>query len=287
MSSLHDLADAVGLQPIWRDADGAAQRVSDDALVAILGALGHPSESEQDRRRGLDRIDADRDVAPGFLSGDVGRPIALPTALIGTTQAELVPEHGARMALAVAEGMLAPVAEPGYYRLRIAGHELTLAVAPHGCVPIASIADRRLWGPSVQIPALRDEQGQPFGHFGHLRNAAALFAERGADAVAISPVHALYPGDGARFSPYAPSSRLFLNIALADPAMEALPGFPRDVGGALIDWEAAVPQHLAVLRTAFAALGAETRMQLSQWTEEQGDTLRRHATFDALHHHFR
>ncbi|MET0238720.1 MAG: 4-alpha-glucanotransferase, partial [Sphingobium sp.] len=175
-------------------------------------------------------------------------------------------------------------AEPGYHRLDTAGGVVTLAIAPPRCI---APPPGHSWGPAVQIPALRGTRPAPYGDLGTLAEAARAFADAGADTLAISPTHALFPADATRFSPYAPSSRLFLNVALADPAMEALPGFPRDVGGALIDWEAAVPQHLAVLRTAFAALGAETRMQLSQWTEEQGETLRRHATFDALHLHFR
>jgi cystathionine beta-lyase len=42
----------------------------------------------------------------------------------------------------------------------------------------------------------------------------------GADALAINPVHALFPGHGKGHSPYSPSSRLFLNGTLADPALD-------------------------------------------------------------------
>ena len=40
----------------------------------------------------------------------------------------------------------------------------------------------------------------------------------GAAAVAISPMHAMFSADTERFSPYSPSSRLFLNSLYASPA---------------------------------------------------------------------
>ncbi|MFT3965250.1 MAG: 4-alpha-glucanotransferase [Sphingobium sp.] len=283
MTGMTELAEAAGLAPAWHDATGREQRVPEDRLAAILGALGHAAETEADRRRSRDRLAEEAEAPPLFLSGDAGRPVALPPSLASAARAELAGEDDVPRALDVAGGMLGPVERPGYYRLRLGGHELTLAIAPPRVLPLP---DARLWGPAVQIPALRDREDQPYGHFGTLAHAVPLFAERGADAVAISPVHALYPGDGRRFSPYAPSSRLFLNAALADPALAGLPGFAREEGGALIDWEGAVPPRLAALRTAFAAIDAPTRARIHLWVEEQGEALGRHALHDTLHLHF-
>ena len=53
------------------------------------------------------------------------------------------------------------------------------------------------------------------------RGVAALAdvaGRRGADALALSPLHALFPADPARFGPYSPSSRLFLNPLHAAPS---------------------------------------------------------------------
>ena len=41
----------------------------------------------------------------------------------------------------------------------------------------------------------------------------------GADALALSPLHALFTADPARFGPYSPSTRLFLNPLHAAPAL--------------------------------------------------------------------
>lgn len=282
MTSLRDLARAAGLAPEWQDAEGQDRAVSEDALAAILGALGHPAEREADRRRSLAALEEEVRAVPTFLSGDAGQPISLPSALAGAGQAEIVAE-GPSTGLIAENGQLSPVEEPGYYRLRISGHELDLAIAPATCEPPP---ERALWGAAVQIPALRDRQPQPFGHLGTLAYAARLFGERGAGALAVSPVHALYPGDGTRFSPYAPSSRLFLNATLADPALAGLPGFAWEEGGPLIDWAVAAPPRLTALRAAFAQIDATTRAAIHQWVKDRGEALHRHALHDALHLHF-
>ncbi|MGV8796655.1 4-alpha-glucanotransferase, partial [Pseudomonas aeruginosa] len=43
-------------------------------------------------------------------------------------------------------------------------------------------------------------------------------ARHGADALAISPLHALAEANGHAYSPYSPSSRLFFNVLHAAPA---------------------------------------------------------------------
>ena len=44
-----------------------------------------------------------------------------------------------------------------------------------------------------------------------------MAGERGAEALAISPLHAMFANDTHRYSPYSPSSRLFLNSLYASP----------------------------------------------------------------------
>ena len=50
-----------------------------------------------------------------------------------------------------------------------------------------------------------------------LDDLCAVVARAGADAVAISPLHALFASHPERFSPYSPSSRLFYNVWHASP----------------------------------------------------------------------
>lgn len=285
MTSIGDVALAVGLAGMWQDAEGRQHAVPDEALAAILHALGYTADSGADRARSLDRIAEERAALPALITGDAGLPVTLPAMVSGARQGELIAEDGdvAPQALPITDGVLSPISVPGYYRLRVGGQELRLAIAPKSCVPLPSA---RCWGPAVQIPALRDRAQQGFGHLGNLAHAVHVFAERGADALAISPVHALWPGDGSRYSPYAPSSRLFRNAMLADPALAGLPGYAQEDAPDLIDWAEALPLRLATLRAAFANIDATARARMHLWVEGQGEALMRHALHDALYLHF-
>ncbi len=287
MSPLHRLAEAAGLQIEWESADGKPQRVSDESLRRVLAALGFPAESDSDTAESLARCETQRRECP-FVSADLDRPTLLPGGCPST--GEVLFEDGDRrpVELEPAAGglVLPPLDRVGYHRLVLGGREIQLALAPPRCFGVDDAAPGRcLWGPAVQIPALRDAHPRAFGDFGSLADAARRFAGAGGDAVAISPVHALFPADPGRFSPYAPSSRLFLNILLADPGLIGYP-LPPAAEPELIDWEHAIPARLAALREAFRGRGDGIKQQVAGYAEKMGGELRRHAVFDALHAHF-
>lgn len=284
MQQLHALADALGIARIWWDVAGLQQVVADDALATIAAALGYRADSDAAIAGSLAQVEQERRRPPRMIVTEVGRPTPLPVSLTGV---ELVAEDGTATPLAIENGTLPPVGAPGYYRLAVGGHELTLAVAPRSCHSLKDFGDRRFWGPAIQIPALRGRESQPFGHLGHLDEAVKLFAARGADAVMINPLHALFPGYGIDFSPYSPSSRLFLNGAMGDPALVGLPPLPARAGGALIDWAAALPRRLADLRALFDGLGEGLRARIAEENCAGGEALRRHAVYDALDVRFR
>jgi 4-alpha-glucanotransferase len=144
----------------------------------------------------------------------------------------------------------------------------------------------RIWGPAVQITSLRDRRGEAFGDFGALGHFAASSARHGADLLAISPVHALFPGDPHSFSPYGPSTRLFLNVLLGDPSLLGDEGSAGGDGD-LIDWQAAIPERMKRLRTFYDARSEKTKRRVEAFAHEQGEKLRRHAIFDALFARFR
>lgn len=284
IEQLHALAEAIGIARTWRDVDGAEHAVSDGSLAAIAVALGYPAESGTDIARSLEQWKAEQRQPPAMIVTEAGKPTQLPA---GLAHAELTGEDGVTVALPVEDWALPPVAEPGYYRLSLGGHELTLAVAPRSCPAMRDFAPGKLWGPAVQIPALRGSTPHPFGNFGELDEAVRLFAARGADVLAINPVHALFPGNGHGFSPYSPSSRLYLNSAMGAPELLGLPPLPAREGGPLIDWQGALPRRLADLRDLFTALDDGTRARIARDNAPYGDGLRRQALFDALDVHFR
>src|SRR5699024_5525287 len=114
----------------------------------------------------------------------------------------------------------------GYHILEIGQQRATLAVAPTRCFGVTDAlrqqavtsaqasaipASPRLWGVAAQLYSLRHAQGGGMGDYSALAQLAQTAAAQGAAAVAISPVHALFNARPNHFSPYSPSSRLFLN----------------------------------------------------------------------------
>lgn len=193
---------------------------------------------------------AEEGEAP-LITADVGEPVRLPS------------------------GRTHMFDEPGYHEIE----GITVAAAPRRGWTVADAAPGRTrWGAAVQVPSLRDRRGEAFGDFAALARCAETLGRAGADALAISPVHALFPSDPRRFGPYGPSSRLFLNAWLADPGGADAAGG----GGDLIDWERAVPDRMARLRRRFEAGGDD----VEAFRRQGGEELERHARFDALAAHF-
>jgi 4-alpha-glucanotransferase len=281
MSNLRQLAIAAGLQPEWQDAAGRRQIVTEDALRTILDRLGHASESEKQIVDSLAAIAARKAQGSRFLSVDTGEAIQLATTVSGN--AELTLEDGMTQSVKVDGGALQPTSKSGYHRLEINGEVIDLLVAPRRCYTIAdALPGRKLWAPAVQIPSLRTDAEKAFGDFASLADAAKAFGRRGADALAISPTHALFPADATRYSPYAPSSRQFLNGLYGNPSGFAPEADSRD----LIDWHHAIPAKLVQLRKTFDEVTPKTKETLATFRHEGGRDLESHAEFDALHAHF-
>lgn len=280
MRPLDKLAREAGLLAQWEDYTGAPQRVADEALVRILGALGLDAGSERAIEESRARLREESRQPEPLITADAGWPIVLPAAF---RRGRLALESGEGRE--VGPGAPLTIAEPGYHRLESDSGIMTIAVAPERRFGIGDVAGgRRVWGAAVQLPSLRDARGEAIGDFGALARFATAAAAVGADAVAISPVHALFPADASRFSPYAPSTRLFLNVLLGDPSLLG------DVEAAepceLIDWESASPARLARLRRLYDRRTEETRSAVAHFAEAGGEALRRHAIYDALHAHF-
>lgn len=274
-----ELVAAAGLSAEWEDAEGVAQTVERASLVAILDAMGLPADDERWIADSLARVREEGHSR--YASGDVGRPVMLPAG-IAAGPAALILEDGTRVAVSLAARgggvVLPPVDQPGYHRVETASGAIELTVAPPRCWPLPQ---GRHWGAAIQIPALQGAITTPFGDFGTLAEAARAFGSRGAAALAINPVHALFPADASRFSPYAPSTRLFRNVALAE-----VPGGHGAGAAALIDWASAIPAKVAALRDVFDAIGDGEREALAAFRRGGASTLERQAVFDALHSHF-
>lgn len=277
MTPLHELACAAGLLIDWEDASGEPQRVADHVLAAVLAALGLPAVTSAEIAESRKRLrQEEAEAGTSFLVTEVGQEVQVPAG-------RLTLEQGGECA--VEAGPLA-IDEPGYHRLETGGEVVTIAVAPRQAFQICDAAGgRRIWAPAVQIPSLRDRRGETHGDFGALARFAEAAAKQGADALAISPVHALFPADPSRFSPYAPSTRLFLNVFLADPSLLGAVASDRAESD-LIDWQSAIPARMRRLRSLYDTRSQETRDEVEGFRIAGGEELELHARYDAIHAHF-
>lgn len=288
VTEIQALAQALGLSLAWRDLTGTEYIIPEDRLARIAAALGFDGSSAAAIRCSLAQLADEATRPPALMTAEAGQPLQLPAALVGRRKtAEITGEDGQTRRLTLDGGRLPAIAAPGYYTLALGGAEVTLAVAPPACRRFDDFGPGRFWGPSVQIPALRGARAGAFGDFGNLAEAVDLFAARGADALMINPVHALFPGWGQGFSPYSPSSRIFLNAAMGDPALLGLPPLPERPGDRLIDWAAAMPQRQTDLRALFDGLDDSARQRLRAANATEPPALMRHAIFDAIDSRYR
>src|SRR4051812_11977151 len=286
--ALRALADALGLAFEWIDADGRPRVVAPDSLRAIAAALGYDASSAAAIAESRARIAeaSDADTLPHLLVATRGRALSLPSRF-GGARFRIELENGA-----VQEGTadresptLPALATTGYHRLEIGGAETTVAVAPARCFSVEDIGNHptatRRWGLATQIYALRRDGDNGIGDFRALGDLAVAAAEVGADALAMSPVHATFAAAPERSSPYSPSSRLFLNalLASADVRFESdAPSIAPDDPAPLIDWSAAGArkyERLAGIYRGSLATNAEALRAFDDFRAQGGDSLAR------------
>lgn len=156
----------------------------------------------------------------------------------------------------------------------------------------------RAWGITCQLYGLRSRRNWGIGDFEDLAHLAEIAARSGADFLGVNPLHALFPGEPARSSPYSPSSRRFLNVLYIAPDLE--PEFEDDAearrlrdkarGSELVDYDAVAVAKLPVLRRMherFATTANDARRQdFADFRKRSGLPLENLALFDALAAHF-
>nr|WP_237772478.1 4-alpha-glucanotransferase [Herbaspirillum robiniae] len=326
-SPLHALAREAGIAVRWTDAYDQPQVVGDEALRAILEALGLPCAGDGDCRESLALLAREQAVGqlPPLVTGVQHRPVELPqhSGLHGQScRVEL--ENGARLTLLISGDVtrapaIPPIDVPGYHRLLVAGHILTLAIAPSRCYTVADALKEsgveRGWALSAQLYSLRSDSLKPsrnvygdggIGHFSALGELAQLAGGYGAAALAMSPVHAMFGADPGRASPYSPSSRLFVNPLLIDPAAvlgeaaqaqvlaeggsEMIAGHERLQREGLVDWARAGAHRMELLRRLYALFRMEStpdggrQAAFAAFKLDGGRALRAHALYEAYSH---
>ncbi len=287
--SLHELAEAAGVAPGWKDVHGAWHQVSQESLRTVLAALGLRANSDADIADSLHTVRQPGRL-PALITGDANGSIRLP---VTPGSYEIVLEDGATIVGKTRDEAGAAFElpdQPGYHRLRIAGEEVTLAIAPRqGWMVSDAMAGRsggRPWGLAVQLYSLRRAGDGGLGDFGGLARFVRVAAQAGAAAVAISPVHAQFAATPDRFSPYSPSSRTLLNVLHADLELDSEAARHLEAAP-LVDWPVASRLRLAKLGELFdSAPGTPLWQEFERFRTAEGDSLEGHARFEALHGHF-
>lgn len=247
------------------------------------------------------------DIEDGSNQHGQFRPQALPK--IGTKKIDGVAYTAWRLTL---PGQFTP----GYHRLTLlrAGKpfaEQAFIVAPATCYQPEAIANSgRIWGPAVQLYAVRSERNWGIGDFSDLRLLLEQWAAQGADVIGINPIHALFPHNPEHASPYSPSSRLFFNILYLD--VEAItdfhesdaaratlrtPEFQMRLEGLrateLVDYAGVAALKLPVLEMLYhhfcehhLAMESERAAAFRAFQAREEEQLYRHTLFEALQEYF-
>ena len=311
------LARAAGVALEWRDADGAEHRVPSATVTALLAALRLPAESLSEARASLASL-ARRDArglpASAVFRDDEDIFLRLPTqggrAML---RMDVTLEQGERRRIdlrssdaepvswrglegRVCEGLRArlPRLPLGRHVVSLEGTECRLTIAPRRCHQPRP--DDRVFGLSAQLYSLRRDGDQGIGDFTTLSQVGTLGAKAGAAMIALNPLHALFPGDRERASPYYPSDReffdpIYLDLSrLGDFRDATLEGVAALRNARHVDYPRvhALKQHAFSL--AFTTFDDYARRQpnakepldFERFVERGGDTLFRFACFQAI-----
>ena len=308
-----DLATAAGVLPGYHDQNRVYVETSREARTAVLRGLGFDVESPSALRDATAtlRARADRPLPRlVVVESDVPARVTLGKAASrDSVEWSLVAEDGSTRAGRSRAGAIELDALPmGYHHLTCgagAGASTSLVLAaPRRCWWPAALEGEALgWGVAAQIYGLRGENPLGIGTYEDAGVLAEAAGRRGASFLGLSPVHALFAGDAKRYSPYSPSSRLFLQTWLIDPtafgddareivaAALAEPALARLVDklrhAPLIDYDDVLAATSVVFEKVFASLSSKRDADFDAFCAERGEALRRHATFEALSEHFR
>jgi 4-alpha-glucanotransferase len=333
---LDRLAALYGIEPGYSDIWGQSHVTGAATRQALLAAMGVPVTTAAMTRDSLARVEAAawREVLPPVIVVRAATPwttLTLPGGKHGRLAWEVHAEDGTTRRGEIAPATLEVIEQAtvagigyqryrfplprdlpaGYHRIEVGARELATAAliaAPGRMFEVADLgAGERLWGITAPLYGLLSETGWGLGDFADLGQLAEAAAGRGAGLVGINPVHAQLPAAPQRYSPYAPSSRRFLNVlhiaieqvpelAQSDPARElmATAGFQARLAEAraakMIDYPAVAELKLAVLERLFASLSLYRQgarwQAFEAFRAQQGPSLQRQALFDALYEHF-
>ena len=259
-AELDHLAGQAGINPIWWDVDGGYHKVGSDTKQALLASMHLPAATRSDLNDSLARLTLEPPLPPVVTA----RPQQIIPIRLGRRRPAWVTlqrEDGTVERFNPRDHSLNLPPQPiGRHRLLNEDrpeHICHLTVAPAACyLPPPLLAGDRRFGIAAHLYTLRSTNDQGIGDFTTLARLAAESARAGAAVVGLNPLHALFPHDRSRASPYQPSDRRFLDPIYID--VSGLPGgaaIPSPIGP--VDYKAVWTAKRTVLRAAFKQSDSE------------------------------
>jgi glycogen debranching enzyme GlgX len=272
---LEQLAALAGIEPIWWDVEGHRHVVPVETKRSLLSAMRLPVRSRSEWAGSLAQFEAEQaGPLPPMTLGRPGMPITLALGWPRPRWVTLRREDGTEDRYRPDDGTLRLPPQPAGRHVLLADDDgmqpYYLTVAPQRCYLPPSLAEGKgRYGIAAHLYSLRSTGDQGIGDFTTLARFAAEAAEAGAAVLGLNPLHALFPHDRSRASPYHPSDRRYLNPIYIDvsglPGGEALPAIPGPV-----DYPTVWARKRAVLKAAF------------QPPASMSPALQRFATFQAI-----
>jgi 4-alpha-glucanotransferase len=247
LSSLHELAEAHGVQTAYQDATGRRREASAEALLRVLQVLGVPVTRPGDARAALRehrQAQWRRGLEPVTVAWEGERPavlVHLPAAAgRRDVKLRLGPEDGTGRAWTfrpasipdsergrvgraayVAKRLVLPEAVPlGYHQLTLetsAGDfQALLLCAPRQAYVPPAEGPERSWGVFLPLYALHTQHSWGCGDLSDLEALLDWVGRQGGGLVGTVPLLAAFLDEPFEPSPYSPASRLFWNEVYLD-----------------------------------------------------------------------
>ena len=311
---LFEIASRVGVERSYRNAHGEHTDSPPQAVAAVLQALGYDVSSDAARERTLAALQtaAKRPLpAASVVAPEAPEPIEI--GADGDIDWRLVLEDGSvREGVSHADdrrrdqGLKLEPLPAGYHRLTLGGSPpqegWVLAAPPQAFLPDAIRAGGRGFGVTAQVYGLRSPSNFGIGDLSDVGDLAEGAGRFGAAFLGLSPLHALFPTDRAKISPYSPSSRLFIDPIYIDPTV--LPDFPSSTAARfmnapecaaeldrlratnLVEHAASWEAKRDILARYWPRFGNAADPDFLAYRAELGEPLELHATFEALSEQF-
>ncbi|MGH8726631.1 MAG: malto-oligosyltrehalose synthase [Burkholderiales bacterium] len=317
LDRLAELGHKLGIAASYHDIWGNEHHTSAATLRALIDAFGAVPKDESSRVLPPVLIAREEDGAAKIPIAPVDFDTAWRWRIIEENGAQhsgsFIPSELSRDAQGRAIFDLAPPLAIGYHTFELSRDDeparMPLIVVPAKCYWPPALA-ARVWGPALQLYAVRSERNWGIGDFTDLKNAVEIFAREGAGVVGVNPLCALFPHDPRHASPYSPSNRSFLNFLYLDvdaiiaaQDCEVARAFVRHPqflmrlaklrGSDLVDYEAVAAAKFEALEILWrhfrekhlTSASAQARA-FRAYQAAGGRTLYTHALFTALQEHF-